>query len=158
MSRQHTSNDSVARPRFGSALRMLAGLGLAIATTASLGCGGEDEVSGPMEIWNVEPRIGGTGGEQAVRITGRNFRQDIGYTVYFGANRASSVMIPDSSTLVVVSPQHEAGPVDVVIVSEAGSAFRVQQGYLFSDQALGEVAPEASAGPRDRAPAPAPAD
>ena len=52
---------------------------------------------------------------QPIRIAGANFRQDVGYAVYFGSFRATAVTILDTSTLLVVTPQHEPSPVDVVV-------------------------------------------
>ncbi|MDW8247588.1 MAG: IPT/TIG domain-containing protein [Sandaracinaceae bacterium] len=98
-----------------------------------VGCGSK-EGQGKMEVWDIQPRAGATSGDQPVRILGKHFRQDIGYIVYFGAVRATSVTILDPSTLLVVTPQHEPGPVDVVVVAENGPAFRIQQGYTFAEQ------------------------
>ncbi len=148
MSRQPTPIALARRSRLPAILRAAAGASLVLAASATVGCG--EQAGGAMEVWNIEPRIGGTAGEQAVRITGRNFRQDVGYTVYFGPNRATSVLIADTSTLIVTTPQHDMGPVDVVVASEAGPAFRIQQGYTFSDQAAGQLQAGPNQGPRAR--------
>lgn len=103
---------------------------LALVTVPLVGCG---EEGGPMDVYNLEPRHGMTSGEQAVRITGANFRQDIGYTVYFGSERATQVTIMDTSTLLVATPQHDLGTVDVVVASEAGPAFRIHDAFAFDD-------------------------
>lgn len=89
---------------------------------------------GELAVHDIEPRAGATAGEQPVRITGANFRQDIGYTVYFGATRAPQVTIMDDTTLVVATPQHDSGAVDVVIAADNGPAFRIVQGFSFNDQ------------------------
>ncbi len=107
---------------------------LGFATVGLNGCGATGEPTGPMAVWDVQPRAGATQGEQPIQITGANFRQDIGYAVYFGSLRATAVTILDTSTLLVVTPQHEAGPVDVVVASEAGPAFRIQQAFTYADQ------------------------
>ena len=86
-----------------------------------------------MDVYNIQPRHGQTSGEQAVQITGANFRQDIGYAVYFGSERATQVTIMDTSTLLVATPQHELGTVDVVVASEAGPAFRIHDAFAFDD-------------------------
>lgn len=114
------------------ALRFSAFLALVapVATLALAGCGDE---SGPMDVYNLEPRHGQTAGEQAVRITGANFRQDIGYAVYFGSERAGQVTIMDTNTLLVATPQHDLGQVDVVVASEAGPAFRLHDAFNFDD-------------------------
>jgi hypothetical protein len=111
------------------------GLGLA-------GC--ESGAGGELAVLNLEPRTGITQGSQAVRITGSNFRQDIGYTVYFGANRASQVTIMDDSTLLVATPSHDPGPVDVVIASDDGPAYRIVDGFTYAAAGAAPAAGEAA--------------
>jgi hypothetical protein len=103
---------------------------LALVTLPLVGC---EEAGGPVDVYNLEPRHGQTAGEQAVRISGANFRQDIGYAVYFGSERATQVTIMDTSTLLVATPQHDLGTVDVVVASEAGPAFRLHDAFAFDD-------------------------
>ena len=75
--------------------------GLALALGACEG--GEEEVA----ILNVDPQVGHTQGEQQVKIVGKNFRQDIGYTVYFGTQKAGSVTIMNPETLVATTPSRD---------------------------------------------------
>jgi hypothetical protein len=96
------------------------------------GC--EGAASGDPAVLNLEPRAGATAGEQPVRITGSNFRQDIGYSVYFGATRAPQVTIIDPNTLLVATPQHDPGRVDVVVSADSGPAFRIRDGFEFTEQ------------------------
>ncbi len=96
-----------------------------------MGC---ESGGGELAVLNVEPRAGASQGEQSVRIAGANFRQDIGYTVYFGAERATQVTIMDDTTLLVATPSHEPGPVDVVVAADDGPAFRIVNGFTFNDQ------------------------
>lgn len=119
-----------------SRLALTSGLvpGLVLGAIGLSSCGEGGGPTGPLEVWDVQPRAGATAGEQPIQITGANFRQDIGYAVYFGSLRATAVTIMDTSTLLVVTPQHEAGPVDVVVAAENGPAFRVQQAFTFADQ------------------------
>lgn len=125
--------------------RLVVASSLSVGILAFAGCGATGEPTGPMAVWDVQPRAGATAGEQPIQITGANFRQDIGYAVYFGSLRATAVTILDTSTLLVVTPQHEAGPVDVVVASEAGPAFRIQQAFTFADQG-GNVMQQVGAG------------
>jgi len=125
--------------------RTLLTLGLGAASLGLLAC--EGDASGPMEVWDLQPRAGAASGSQQVAVTGNNFRQDIGYAVYFGALRASSVTILDTNTLVVVTPEHASGPVDVVVVAENGPAFRVNQAFTFADQG-GNVMEQVGGGAR----------
>ena len=112
--------------RVGAALVLLGWVGIAS------GC--ETATGGEMAILNLEPRAGASSGEQPVRISGANFRQDIGYTVYFGATRALQVTIMDDTTLVVATPSHDPGAVDVVIASDDGPAYRIVNGFTYNDQ------------------------
>src|SRR5690606_28307399 len=84
---------------------------------------------------NIEPRAGATAGDQAVKILGNNFRQDIGYTVYFGNKRSERATIMDEHTLVVATPMmDDPATVDVVVVADNGPAYRIASGFTFQDQ------------------------
>ena len=100
------------------------------------GCGlfGACESAGEMAILDVNPRVGHTQGEQPVRILGKNFRQDIGYTIYFGTKKTSSVTIRDPETMEVVTPAGmDKGKVDIMIRADDGNAFRIVQAFTFED-------------------------
>ncbi|MEM9073180.1 MAG: IPT/TIG domain-containing protein [Myxococcota bacterium] len=100
-----------------------------LALTLFAGCG---EGGGDMQILSIDPPNGATQGEQPVKIGGRNFRTDIGYTVFFGTNRSSQVTIIDPETLLVVTPpQNEAGNVDITIRADNGDAFRIHDGFEY---------------------------
>jgi hypothetical protein len=87
-----------------------------------------------MAIADVQPRTGATQGDQPVKIAGANFRTDIGYTVYFGNKRATSVTILDPETLLVTTPQREEpGDVDVTIRADNGPAFKIANAYRYED-------------------------
>lgn len=92
------------------------------------------ESGGEMQILDVNPRVGHTQGDQSVRILGKNFRQDIGYTVYFGTHKTNAVTIRDPETLEVLTPSRvEAGPVDIMIRTDDGAAFKISQAFKFED-------------------------
>ena len=92
------------------------------------------ESGGEMQILDVNPRVGHTQGDQSVRILGRNFRPDIGYTVYFGTQKTSAVTIRDPETLEVLTPQGVApGSVDILIRTDDGAAFKIAQVFKFED-------------------------
>lgn len=102
-----------------------------------VGCG---EAGGDIEILSVDPPNGAMQGEQPVKIGGRNFRTDIGYTVFFGTKRASRVTIQDSETLVVLTPQYQQeGAVDIMIRADNGEAFRIHDGYEYQNVGGGIV-------------------
>jgi hypothetical protein len=97
---------------------------------AVLGC----ESGGAVQVLDVQPRTGHMAGEQPVRIIGKNFRPDIGYTVYFGTKKTSSVTIRDPETLDVVTPAGmPAGKVDIMLRADDGNAFRIKQSFEFVD-------------------------
>jgi hypothetical protein len=106
----------------------------ALAVTAVLfggGCGGGDET---VRVLSLEPRHGHLTGEQPVNIGGQNFRTDIGYTVYFGAQAASRVIVQSTENLVAVTPgASEPGPVDVTIRGDDGTAVRIREGYNYEN-------------------------
>jgi hypothetical protein len=99
---------------------------------AAVGC----KSGGDVTILDIEPRIGHTQGDQYVKIVGKNFRQDIGYTVYFGTKKSGQVTIVDPETLLATTPQGaKLGPVDVMIRADDGNAFRIPGGFKFEELA-----------------------
>jgi hypothetical protein len=110
---------------FGLAISLIGGF-------AILGC----DSGGQMSITDLNPKVGHIAGDQPIRIVGDNFRQDIGYTVYFGTRKAGSVTILDPSTILVTTPsQTVSGSVDVTIRSDDGSAYRIPGGFRYEDMA-----------------------
>ena len=107
----------------------LAGLIFAVGAVA---CGGE--AGGELEITNIDPRAGATAGEQAVKISGNNFRRDISYTVYFGTKRSERTTILDDHTLLVATPgADDPGAVDVIVQADNGAAFRIVEGFQYEE-------------------------
>jgi hypothetical protein len=107
-------------------------IGLASIVAAALL--GACESGGEMVILDINPKVGHTQGEQPVRILGKNFRQDIGYTIYFGTKKTSSVTIRDPETMEVVTPAGmDKGKVDIMIRADDGNAFRIAQAFTFED-------------------------
>ena len=89
---------------------------------------------GDMVILDVTPRVGATQGEQPVLIQGQNFRQDIGYTIYFGTKKTNSVTIRDPETIQVTTPTGmPEGPVDIMIRADDGNAFKIAAAYEFKN-------------------------
>lgn len=92
------------------------------------------EEKGEIDVHNIDPQAGATQGDQPVKIVGDNFRTDIGYTVYFGKKKSDKVTIMDENTLLVRSPDAEdPGPVDLIIVSDNGPAWKIPQGFKYED-------------------------
>ena len=114
---------------WGTAIVSVVMLGLVLGVGLSA-C----ESGGEMQILDVNPRVGHTQGDQSVRILGKNFRQDIGYTVYFGTHKTNAVTIRDPETLEVLTPSRvEAGEVDIMIRTDDGAAFKIAQAFKFED-------------------------
>ena len=120
--------------------RTLVALALVVGLTACEG-GGE------TAILDLDPKVGHTQGDQYVKIMGANFRQDIGYAVYFGTKKAPQVTIIDPETLLVKTPvRPPAGTVDIMIRADDGNAWKITQAFEFQDmggsvvEGLGESA------------------
>lgn len=95
---------------------------------------GCDSKGGEVTILDIDPKVGATQGDQYVKILGKNFRQDIGYTVYFGTKKSAQVTIVDPETLLATTPTGaKAGAVDVMIRADDGNAFRIPQGFKFEE-------------------------
>jgi hypothetical protein len=89
---------------------------------------------GDVAILDIDPKVGHTQGDQYVKIVGKNFRQDIGYTVYFGTKKSAQVTIVDPETLLATTPSGtKPGPVDVLIRGDDGNAFRITNSFKFED-------------------------
>ncbi len=114
-----------------SGLHLVAMLvGLPVLCLSAGACKG----GGDMAILDIDPKLGHTQGDQYVKIVGKNFRQDIGYTVYFGAKKSGQVTIVDPETLLATTPSGlKAGTVDVLIRADDGNAFRLPQSFKFED-------------------------
>ena len=100
-----------------------------VAALSLLGCEGGKE----MKVTGINPGAGHVAGDQTVEIRGKNFRADIGYTVYFGQAKAKSVTIRSSEALAVTTPSGQAGPTDVTIRADDGNAFLLKQGFRYED-------------------------
>jgi hypothetical protein len=119
----HMSKSGAGRNALGCAGAVAAGLLIAAC-----------ESGGSMAILDVNPKAGHTQGEQPVRIIGKNFRQDIGYTIYFGTKKTSSVTIRDPETIEVTTPSGmPEGKVDIMIRADDGNAFKIAQAFTFED-------------------------
>lgn len=113
---------------------------------------GACEGGGEMAILDLDPKVGHTQGDQYVKILGANFRQDIGYAVYFGTKKAPQVTIIDPETLLVKTPvRPPAGTVDIMIRADDGNAWKIAKAFEFQDmggsvvEGLGADAPAGSA-------------
>lgn len=102
-----------------------------LAAGSVLAACGTDE----MKVQRLDPAFGGTKGDDDVRILGQGFRTDIGYSVYFGPRKASSVIVEGDDTLVATTPNFDdARTVDVRIVADDGRVFLMKNAFRFVDQ------------------------
>lgn len=133
--------------------RQMAFVAVAIAVFALAGCGDKE-----MKVHRLDPAFGGTKGDDDVRIVGQGFRTDIGYSVYFGPRKASSVIVEGDDTLVATTPSFDdPRTVDVRIVADDGRVFLMKNAFRFVDQegwrpsdALDKVSGESDAEKRRR--------
>ncbi|MEM6957594.1 MAG: IPT/TIG domain-containing protein [Myxococcota bacterium] len=111
------------------------------------GCGGE---GGEMRILDVDPRNGPMQTQTPVIVTGQNFRTDIGYTVYFGTQRAPQVTVIDPETLRITTPQVDSGgTVDILIRPDIGTPYAIRGAYEYQDVG-GNVVEQLGEGPARR--------
>lgn len=87
-----------------------------------------------MAILDITPRTGHTQGDQPVHIVGKNFRQDIGYTIYFGTKKTNTVTIRNPETIEVLTPSGmPEGKVDIMIRTDDGNAYRIADAFSFQN-------------------------
>ena len=87
---------------------------------------------GPLRVDSVEPAQGTTGGGDEVLISGGGFEP--GKTqaeVKFGKRRAESVVISSNNKIKVIAPSNEKGPVDISVMFDDGSAFKIPNAYRY---------------------------
>jgi hypothetical protein len=116
-------------------------LGLAV----SIGCwalvAACTQGGGPLKVDSVEPAQGTTAGGEEISIVGSGFQP--GKTqaeVKFGRKKAESVTIASNSKIKIVTPSNEKGPVDVTVMFDDGSMFKVPNGFRYIEPADGENA------------------
>jgi hypothetical protein len=103
-----------------------------LAVAFSLFALGACEQQARLRVDKVEPDQGVLGGGERVTIRGAGFQP--GKTqveVRFGRRRAESVTISSASTISVVTPPGQKGPVDVTLLFDDGAKFRIPEGYKY---------------------------
>lgn len=91
--------------------------------------------SGNMDFERLDPDFGGLQGGKSVRVVGENIRLDIGYSVLFGNAISPRVSIENDTALVAVTPRTATpGRVDVVVRTDDGSVFRINDGFEYVNQ------------------------
>lgn len=111
-------------------------LGLATAVSLCLFISACSQKGGPLKVDSVEPAQGTTGGGEEITISGGGFQP--GKTqaeVKFGRKKAESVVIASYTKIKVVTPSNEKGPVDVNVMFDDGSSFKIQNAFRYVEPA-----------------------
>jgi hypothetical protein len=107
-------------------------LGLILLTSLGLATASCQQKGGPLKVDRVEPDQGiVTGGDQVV-IHGSGFEP--GKTqleVRFGRQRAEQVSIASGGKITVVTPPGDRGPVDVTLMFNDGTQFKIPSGFRY---------------------------
>jgi hypothetical protein len=109
---------------------MSIGLWLAVAACTQNG--------GPIKVDSLEPNQGTTAGGDEIAILGGGFQS--GKTqaeVKFGRKKAESVQIASPGKIKVMTPANEKGPVDVTVMFDDGSMFKIPNGFRYVEPAEG---------------------
>ena len=96
---------------------------------------------GALKVESVEPAQGTTGGGEEITILGGGFQP--GKTqaeVRFGRKKAENVVIASTSKIKVVTPSSDKGPVDVNVMFDDGSSFKIANGFRYVEPATGDNA------------------
>jgi len=87
-------------------------------------------------IISISPFSGWPSGNETVLIKGGNFQE--GIEVYFGGVKVSDVNFIDETSLNVVVPPHEIGPVNVWVKNPDGKSSVFAQGYKYKKQNISD--------------------
>ncbi|EMT39416.1 IPT/TIG domain/Fibronectin type III domain containing protein [Thermoanaerobacter thermohydrosulfuricus WC1] len=81
------------------------------------------------KITSITPNTGSTKGGETVTITGNDFRQ--GARVFFGDAEAYNVIVKSYNTIVVTTPGHAEGKVDVIVRNPDYANAVLPQGFTY---------------------------
>ncbi len=88
--------------------------------------------TGVLRVDKVEPEQGIVSGGDQVEIRGAGFvpgKHQV--EVRFGRTRADQVSISSNSSITVVTPAGARGPVDVTLMFDDGSQFKIPEGFKY---------------------------
>lgn len=108
-------------------------LSFAVFASAMAGC---QRSGGPLTVDKADPNQGTTGGGDEVIISGNGFEP--GKTqaeVKFGRRKAESVVIASNNKIKVLSPSNDKGPVDISVMFDDGSAFKLPNAFRYIEPA-----------------------
>jgi hypothetical protein len=110
---------------------------LALAAQIVVGCKQE------FGITDISPPVGNIGGGESVSINGSGFDPSMGFTVYFGNNKATHVAVNSSKKLTVTTPSsNKATKVDVRISTDDGKEYVLRKAFSYltkSNMSLGDL-------------------
>jgi hypothetical protein len=113
-------------------------LGLALSMVAFVTIVACTQSGGPLKVDSVEPPQGTTAGGEEISILGGGFQP--GKTqaeVKFGRKKCESVQIASTSKIKVVTPANEKGPIDVTVMFDDGSTFKIPNAFHYVEPAEG---------------------
>jgi hypothetical protein len=116
-------------------------LGLAIAIGSLVLVGACTQKGGPLKVDSLEPAQGTTGGGEEITILGGGFEP--GKTqaeVKFGRKKAEHVVIASNTKIKVITPSSEKGPVDVTLMFDDGSSFKIPNAFRYVEPAQSDNA------------------
>jgi len=117
---------------------MMRALALAVSIGLCAVLSACQQSGGPLKVESVEPPQGTTAGGEEITIRGGGFQP--GKTqaeVKFGRKKAESVIIASTTKIRVVTPSNEKGPVDVQVMFDDGSAFKIPNAFHYLEPAEG---------------------
>ncbi|HVT07808.1 MAG TPA: IPT/TIG domain-containing protein [Polyangia bacterium] len=117
-------------------MKRVLGLALSLALVAIASC---SQSGGPLKVESVEPPQGTTAGGEEITINGGGFQP--GKTqaeVKFGHKKSETVTIAATNKIRVVTPANDKGPVDVTVMFDDGSTFKIPNAFRYVEPAAGD--------------------
>jgi IPT/TIG domain len=114
-------------------------LGLALSMAAFVTIAACTQSGGPLKVESLEPPQGTTAGGEEISINGGGFQP--GKTqaeVKFGHKKSETVTIASNNKIRVVTPPNEKGPVDVTVMFDDGSTFKIPNAFRYVEPASGD--------------------
>jgi IPT/TIG domain-containing protein len=119
-------------------------LGLALSLAVFVTMAACTQSAGPLKVDSVDPPQGTTAGGDEVSILGGGFQP--GKTqaeVRFGRKKCESVQIASTGKIRVVTPANDKGPVDVTVMFDDGTTFKIPSSFRYVEPAEGANARQA---------------
>ena len=114
-------------------------LGLTLSLAAFVTIASCTQSGGPLKVESVDPPQGTTAGGEEISINGAGFQP--GKTqaeVKFGHKKSETVTIASTNKIRVVTPPNDKGPVDVTVMFDDGSTFKIPNAFRYVEPASGD--------------------